>query len=206
MGNSPSNPIQELGIDDDDNERSWVTLGARVPELKIIDIQLSDTHISPSSEIEISVSIVNSASATDLPFNVAFYAGDDSEPFKIKTINGLSNDSIDISVIWEAEDNVDRIRVVIDPENVIVEVNKDNNQAEHSVEVVYETGFGWLDSPRENPLVWVFVFVSMIAISTVFFISRRTALEPIGGSLFDDDTFDDDYDEEDDEEEDDEWT
>ena len=78
----------------------------------------------------------------------------------------------------------------------IVEVNKDNDQAEHSVEVVYETGFGWLDSPRENPLVWIFVFVSMIAISTVFFISRKTALEPVGGSLFDDDSFDDDYDEE----------
>jgi hypothetical protein len=95
---------------------------------------------------------------------------------------------------------------------VIAEVDEDDNRAEHSIEVVYTSYMGWIDSPREQPLAWIFTIFSIIALSVVFTIARKTSLASDEASLFDElgydedgefdedafEEFDDDYDDDDD--------
>jgi hypothetical protein len=206
VGNSPSNPIQELVSIDDDHELGWVYLGAEVADLKLTSITLDDDHISPGSNVEVKVEVINNGGESSTPFSVAFYAGDSNKPFDSKSINSLEpGQSVELIVIWEAEAGVDRIRAVVDPENVVIEVNEDDNSAEHSVEVVYVSYFGWVDNVREQPLGWVFAGVGVIVVMTAFTISRRTALER-GSSMLDDDYYeDDDYEDMDEDDDDDDW-
>ena len=63
-----------------------------------------------------------------------------------------SGETIPVSATWEAREGIDRIRVVVDPDDVIVEVNDDDNTAEHGVEIVYVSYMGWFDSIKEQPL------------------------------------------------------
>jgi len=208
VGNSPSNPVQELVSIDNDHELGWVYLGAEVADLKLTSITLDDDHISPGSNVQITVEVVNNGGEASTPFSVAFYAGNSDKPFDTKSINSLEpGQAVELIVTWEAEEGYDRIRAVVDPENVVIEVNEEDNSAEHSVEVVYVSYFGWVDNVREQPLGWIFAGVGIIVVMTAFTISRRTALER-GSSLLDDEFYeDDDYeDSEDDEDwEDDEY-
>ncbi|MDP6010373.1 MAG: CARDB domain-containing protein, partial [Candidatus Poseidoniaceae archaeon] len=169
-------------------------------------ITLDDDHISPGSNVEVKVEVINNGGESSTPFSVAFYAGDSNKPFDSKSINSLEpGQSVELIVIWEAEAGVDRIRAVVDPENVVIEVNEDDNSAEHSVEVVYVSYFGWVDNVREQPLGWVFAGVGVIVVMTAFTISRRTALER-GSSMLDDDYYeDDDYEDMDEDDDDDDW-
>ena len=105
---------------------------------------------------------------------------------------------------WTAEE-VDRIRVVVDEENVVPEANDDDNEAEHGLEVAYAAGFGWRDSYRENPLAWLFSIVGLILISLVGTVAQRTAIDHGEGAFFDDEEEawgEEDFDEEDDDEDD----
>ena len=195
IGNSEANPISELPSMDGDNDLSWVKLGAEVTELAVIDIAIADDHISHGSKVSITATIHNYGGATGTSFSVAFYAGDNERAFHTSTLNGIdSSETITITAEWRADDSVERITVIVDPENVISEVDEDDNRAEHSVEVVYVSYMGWLDSPREQPLAWVFTILSIIVLSVVFTIARRTSLASDETSLFDELGYDEDGD------------
>lgn len=198
VGNSPANPIPELSSVDGDFELNWVRLGAQVAELSIVDLSVSDDHLSDGERVEITATIINTGGNTSTAFSVAFMAGPSERPFHTSTITGIDEgETITLTAVWESEEGIDRVRVIVDPENVIIEVNEDDNRAEHSVEVVYPALFGWLDSPREDPLVWIFMLFSVLIVSIVFAVAQRTSLNQREGSLFDDEEYeDDDFDDE----------
>jgi len=206
VGNSPSNPVQELVSLDDDHELGWVYLGAEVADLKLSSISVDDDHVSPGANVEIKVVIMNTGGEESPPFSVSFFAGGASKAFETRAINSLEpGQSVELTVMWEAESGYDRIRAIVDPENVVLEVNEDDNSAEHGIEVVYVSYFGWVDNVREKPLGWIFAAVGVMVIFTAVIISKRTALER-HSSLLDDEYYEDEeYGDEEDEEEDD-WS
>jgi hypothetical protein len=208
ISNSEASPIPELASDDDDFERQWVRLGSSGPELSIISITLSDDHIAPSTEIDIDAVIKNDGGATLSPFKVAFFAGDDDEPFASITIAGIEQgEEITVSTTWKAEE-VGRIRVEADYGNYIVEVNDNDNSAEHSVDVAYGKYLGWIDSPRENPLTWIFIIITLITLVVVVSVASKTSLDFSDGALQEDFGWEDEeedyeeYEDEDDEDDD----
>lgn len=209
VSNSEASPIPELAVDDTDFERQWVRLGAVGPELRVNSISLSDDHIAPGSSITIDAEVTNIGGSTPSMFKVAFYAGNDETPFETVGVAGIDGGEIvGVSTTWSAED-VDRIRVVVDYDNLIVEVNDDDNSAEHSIDIAYSEYFGWFDSPRENPLAWIFIFTSILVLIGVATVAARTTIDHGEGAFaeddedWDEDDFDDDV--EDDDEEDDDY-
>ena len=197
VSNSEASPIPELALDDTDFERQWVRLGSLGPELSIESISLSDDHVSPSTKVEIEVIILNKGGSTDSPFKVAFFAGDTEKPFETINIAGIgANERIIVSTIWKAEE-VDRVRVVVDYENFIVEVNDADNSAEHSIDVAYSKYFGWIDAPRENPLTWIFIILTLITLTVVISIASKTSLDFSDGALQEDYGWENEEDEED---------
>jgi hypothetical protein len=205
ISNSEASPIPELASDDDDFERQWVRLGSIGPELSIASISLSDDHIAPSAKVDVEAIIRNDGGSTPSPFKVAFFAGDSDEPFDTINIAGIEEqEEIIVSTVWEAEE-VDRIRVEVDYGNFIVEVNDDDNSAEHSVEVAYGKYLGWIDSPRENPLTWIFIIITLITLIVVVSVASKTSLDFSDGALQEDFGWEDeeeDYDEDEYEEDD----
>jgi hypothetical protein len=109
-------------------------------------------------------------------------------PFDSTTLNKIGADqTIPVSVYWNAEEGIDKIRVQVDPDDVIVEVNDDDNTAEHKVEVVYVSYMGWFDSIREQPLIWLFSIMSVIVLVGIGITANRTAISHSDDSLYDDD-------------------
>ena len=144
---------------------------------------------------------VGGSSETNASFKVSFYAGDEDKPFDEITLTGIdSGEIIEVTSTWKAT-SVDRLRVVVDRDNVIVEVNDDDNSAEHSVELAYPMYLGWFDSPRESPLVWIFVLTSILVLIGVATIAARTSIDHSEG-LFEEE---EDWEEEDDQEDEDEF-
>lgn len=196
ISNSEASPIPELAIDDDDFERQWVRLGSIGPELRVYSISLSDDHVAPSTKIDIESTIINTGGQISAPFKVAFFAGNDEQPFEVITISGIGeNEKISVSTTWSAQE-VDRIRIVVDYGNYIIEVNDDDNSAEHSVDVAYSKYLGWIDSPRENPLIWLFVIITLITLMVVVSVASRTSLDFSEGALQDDFGWEEEEDEE----------
>ena len=205
VSNSEASPVPELASDDTDFERQWVRLGAVGPELRVRNIVLSDDHIAPGSKIDIRADVFNAGGNTTAQFKVAFYAGSSDKPFEVVRVNGIDAGEIfSIYVEWESEE-VDRVRVVVDADNEIPEANDDDNSAEHAVTIAYGQYLGWFDSVREQPLAWLFAFLSILTLSIVFTVATKTSID-FGGGAFDDDESDwedDDEDDEDDEDDDD---
>ena len=205
VSNSEASPISEIAADDTDFERQWVRLGAVGPQLKIGSVQLSDDHVAPGQEIEITADVLNVGGETNFQFKVAFYAGDAIVPFDSVTLNNIdSNQKIPVSVKWNAKEGVDRIRVVVDPDDVIIEVNDDDNTAEHKVEIVYVSYMGWFDSIREQPLIWLFSILSIIVLVAIGITASRTAISNNDESLYNEEwEEEEDWEEDEDEEYDD---
>jgi hypothetical protein len=197
VSNSEASPIPELVMDDTNFDRQWVRLGSLGPELSVESISLSDDHVSPSTKVEIDAIILNKGGFTDSPFKVAFFSGDNEKPFETTTVAGIGEgERVIVSTIWEAEE-VDRVRVVVDYENFIVEVNDDDNSAEHSIDVAYSKYFGWIDAPRENPLTWIFIILTLITLTVVISVASKTSLDFSDGALQEDYGWEDDDEEED---------
>jgi hypothetical protein len=202
VSNSEASPVPELAANDTDFERQWIRLGAVGPELRVQSIDLSDDHVSPGASVEVSALVVNTGGDNDAPFKVSFYAGDEEKPFDEVTLSGIdSNEVIEVTTIWSAK-NVDRLRVVVDRDNLIIEVNDDDNSAEHSVEMAYPKYLGWFDSPRENPLAWIFIVTSIIVLIGVASIAARTSIDHSDGMFDEEEDWDE---EEEDDDEDDEY-
>jgi len=205
VSNSEASPIPELASDDSDFERQWVRLGSLGPELSIESISLSDDHVSPGTKVDIEVIILNKGGSTDSPFRVAFFSGDTQKPFETITVAGIGEDErLLLSTMWKAEE-VDRVRVIVDYENFIIEVNDNDNSAEHSIDVAYSKYFGWVDAPRENPLTWIFIILTLITLTVVISVASKTSLDFSDGALQEDYGWesDDEHEELDDLEEDD---
>ena len=201
VSNSEASPISEIAADDTDFERQWVRLGAVGPQLKIGSVQLSDDHVAPGQEIEITADVLNVGGETNFQFKVAFYAGDAIVPFDSVTLNNIdANQKIPVSVKWNAKEGVDRIRVEVDPDDVIVEVNDDDNTAEHKVEIVYVSYMGWFDSIREQPLIWLFSILSIIVLVAIGITANRTAISHSDESLFNEEWEEEDWEQDDEEE------
>jgi len=206
VSNSEASPIAEIAADDTDFERQWVRLGAKGPQLKIDSISLSDDHVAPGQEIEITAGILNVGGESNSQFSISFYAGKSIVPFDTVTLNKIGADElVPITATWSAKEGIDRIRVVVDPDNVIVEVNDDDNSAEHKVEVVYVSYMGWFDSIREQPLVWLFSVLSVIVLIGIGITANRTAISHNEGSLYDEEWEDDTDDDEEEEDDDDDY-
>ena len=197
ISNSEASPIPEFASVDTDFERQWVRLGATGPELTVIGLNLDDDHVSPGQKVKIEALVSNSGGSTSAQFRVAFYEGEATEPFDVSTLNSIqSGEILTVSTTWSARENIDRIRVVVDPDDLIIEVNNENNGAEHAVSVVYGSYLGWLDSPREQPLVWLFVIISLVTLVAIGVTASRTAVTFDEDHLMDDDwEEDDEYDE-----------
>ena len=206
VSNSEASPVAEIATDDTDFERQWVKLGSVGPQLKIQSITLSDDHVAPGQEVEITADILNSGGETNRQFKVAFYAGNEIVPFDSLTLNKIGEGQVlPVSVTWVAEEGVDRIRVKVDPDDVVVEVNDEDNSAEHRIEIVYVSYMGWFDSVREQPLVWIFSILSIIVLIGVGITANRTAISHNEGSLFEEEWEEDGEYEEDDYEDDDDY-
>jgi hypothetical protein len=189
VSNSEASPIPELASDDTDFERQWVRLGAVGPELRIRNIALSDDHIAPGSNVDIRADIFNAGGDTSAQFKVAFFAGSSEEPFAIERVMGINGGEIySVHVVWSSTE-VDRIRVVVDSDNEIPEANDNDNSAEHAVTIAYGQYFGWFDSVREQPLAWLFAFLSILTLSIVFTVATKTSID-FGEGAFDEDDAD----------------
>ena len=100
--------------------------------------------------MEITATVINNGGPTTSQFKVAFFAGDSEDPFDVKAIVGIEGgESVPVTVNWEVED-VDRVRVEVDYGNVLVEVNDNDNTAEHDINIAYGQYLGWLDSLVSN--------------------------------------------------------
>ncbi|MBM54153.1 MAG: hypothetical protein CMB36_03890 [Euryarchaeota archaeon] len=202
VSNSEASPIPELAFDDTDFERQWVRLGAVGPELRVKSITVSDDHVSPGTDIEITATVINNGGPTTSQFKVAFFAGDSDEPFDVKAIVGIEGgESVPVTVDWEVQ-NVDRVRVEVDYGNLLVEVNDNDNTAEHDINIAYSQYLGWLDSPREHPLAWIFAVSTVLILILVATVASRTAVDLGDGAFAEDDEIDwedddDDYDDDD---------
>ena len=189
VSNSEASPIPELASDDTDFERQWIRLGAVGAELRVKNIVMSDDHIAPGSTIDITATIYNAGGNTSSQFKVAFFAGNDEQPFETVRVNGIDEGEFyPVSVVWESED-VDRIRVVVDYEDEVPEANDDDNSAEHSVTIAYGQYLGWFDSVREQPLAWMFAVLSILTLAIVFTVATRTSID-YGEGAFDEDEAD----------------
>ena len=203
VSNSEASPIAEVAADDTDFERQWVRLGAVGAQLKIGSMELSDDHVAPGQEIEITAYVLNVGGEENAGFRVAFYAGESLVPFDTVSLNRIdANQEIPVSVKWEAKEGVDRIKVTVDPDNLIVEVNDEDNSAEHKVEIVYVSYMGWFDSIREQPLIWLFSILSIIVLVAIGITANRTAINHGEDSIYEDDWEEEEDWEDDDEEED----
>ena len=199
VSNSEASPIAEIAADDTDFERQWIRLGAVGPQLKISSITLSDDHVAPGQEVEITADVMNVGGETNFQFKVAFYAGDAIVPFETVTLNNIgANQNIPVSAKWNAKEGIERIRVVVDPDDVIVEVNDEDNSAEHKVEIVYVSYMGWFDSIREQPLIWLFSILSIIVLVAIGITANRTAITHGEDSIYEEEWEEEDEWEEDD--------
>ncbi len=208
VSNSEASPIPELAVDDTDFERQWIRLGAVGPELRVKSISLSDDHVAPGSNIIINAEVINIGGSTPASFKVAFFSGDDEKPFDTVGVAGIDGDEVvKVSTTWEVED-VDRVRVVVDydeisEKGVIIEVNDDDNSAEHSIDIAYSQYFGWFDSPRESPLAWIFIITSILVLFGVATVAARTSIDHSEGIFLDEEDWEDEEYEEDEEEDED---
>ena len=92
----------------------------------------------------------------------------------------------------EVAQNDHRIRVVVDPENTIPEVNEDSgdNSACTSLTIAYGRGLGWVVDVEQNPLLWLGIIVFLIVIAATLFVAIRSTPEDID-AILGDETYDD---------------
>jgi len=202
--NTESDPVRERADDDDDYNLAWVKLGATVAELMVKSITLEKDTLSEGSEVEISAIIANVGGQTESSFTVQFIA--EGEVFDSQRIAGLPSETeFPIKATWKAEKGVDRITILIDADNEVVEVDEDGNSMSIGVSVEYSWGMGWVDSWRQNPLTVIGVIIALILLPTIAVITWKTSLST-SSDLYDDELhYEDDEDDDWEDEDEDDW-
>jgi len=203
--NTESDPVRELDDLDTDLDLAWVRLGATVAELIVESVTLNQDTVSEGSEIEVVAIIANTGGVTESSFTVHFVAGD--EVIEEARITGLtSGGSHRITATWTASEGIDRITVIVDAENEVVEVDEEGNSMSAGVSVEYSWGLGWIDSWRQNPLTVIGIIFALILIPVIGTITWKTSLSG-SSSIYDEELMYEDEDEDDweDDDEDDGW-
>ena len=199
--NTESDPVRELEELDGDQELAWVRLGATVAELIVESVTLEQDIVSEGTEVEVVAMIANTGGVTESSFTVYFMAGD--EIIDEARITGLpSGGSHRITTTWTATEGIDRITVIVDAENEVVEVDEEGNSMSAGVSVEYSWGLGWVDSWRQNPLTVIGIIFALILIPIIATITWKTSLSG-STSIYDEELMYEDEDEDDWEDEDD---
>ncbi|MEE2811634.1 MAG: CARDB domain-containing protein [Candidatus Thermoplasmatota archaeon] len=173
--NTESDPVRERVEDDNDLDLAWVRLGATVPELIVQSVTLEEDIVSEGSEIKVVAIIANVGGVNASSFTVKFFAGD--KEITTERIAGLPEDTEHrIQTTWKAKKGVDRITVVVDADNEVVEVDEEGNSMSVSVSVEYSWGMGWIDSWRKNPLTVIGVVFAFILLPVIAVITWKTSL------------------------------
>ena len=132
-----------MAFDDTDFERQWVRLGAVGPELRVKSITVSDDHVSPGTDVEITATVINNGGPTT-SIQVAFFAGDSEDPFDVKAIVGIeAGESILSRSIGMLKTS---IVSVLKPTIMSWSGHDNDNTAEHDINIAYGQYLGWLDS------------------------------------------------------------
>ncbi|MDG1525335.1 MAG: CARDB domain-containing protein [Candidatus Thalassarchaeaceae archaeon] len=194
--NTESDPVREREDLDSDQNLAWVRLGATVAELIVKSVTLEQDILSEGTEIEITTIIANTGGVTESSFSVQFVT--DEKVIDTVRITGLpSGGEHRIISTWTATKGIDRITVIVDSENEIIEVDEEGNSMSAGVSVEYSWGLGWVDSWRQNPLTVIGVIFALILIPVIATITWKTSLSG-STSLYDDELLYED-------EEEDEW-
>jgi len=199
-GNSKSDPVREPVALDDDQELQWIRFGALGAQLTIERISADKERVADGADVKVTAWIANLGGDSTAGFVVAFYSGDSEEPFATQNLNGISDESIPITATWKAVEGVDRVRVVVDSNNEIVEVDETDNSASVGISVEYMYGMGWVENARQNMLAVIGIIIAMLVLPVVAFVSMKGALTG-RSELFEDDMLfedDEDYEDEDD--------
>jgi hypothetical protein len=203
--NTESDPVREHEDLDGDQDLAWVRLGATVAELIVKSVTLDQDTVSEGSEIEVTAMIANIGGVTESSFAVHFVTDDGM--IHSTRITGLpAGGEHRITTTWEASEGIDRITVIVDAENEVVEVDEDGNSMSAGISVEYSWGLGWVDTWRQNPLTVIGVIFALILLPFIGVITWKTSLSG-SISLYDDELleYDDDEEEEWEDDEDDGW-
>ena len=193
--NTESDPVREREDLDGDQDLAWVRLGATVAELIVKSVTLDQDTVSEGTEIEVTAIIANIGGVTESSFSVQFIV--DEKVIDTVRLTGLPSDGEHrITSTWTATEGIDRITVVVDAENEIVEVDEEGNSMSAGVSVEYSWGLGWVDSWRQNPLTVIGVIFALILLPVIATITWKTSLSG-STSLYDEELM---YEEEEEEE------
>ena len=97
--------------------------------------------------------LTNLGGPLNASFDVSFFAGDATEPFNTQRIDKIEEgDTIYIDAIWDAEEGIERIRVVVDSSDEIDEIDEQDNAISVGIDVAYGWGLSWIEQARQNPL------------------------------------------------------
>ena len=173
--NSESDPVREPTNLDNDLDLAWVTLGAdKSPELRAIRIDTNQERVSVGTDVELRVYLSNLGGPLNASFDVSFFAGDATEPFNTQRIDKIDEgDTIYIDAIWDAEEGIERIRVVVDSSDEIDEIDEQDNAISVGIDVAYGWGLGWIEQARQNPLTILLIVIALIVVPTVTYVSIR---------------------------------
>jgi len=203
--NTESDPVREREDLDDDQDLAWVRLGATVAELIVKSVTLDQDTVSEGTEVEVVAIIANTGGVTESSFSVQFVA--DEKVIDTGRITGLPSDGEHrITSTWTATEGIDRITVIVDAENEVVEVDEEGNSMSAGISVEYSWGLGWVDSWRQNPLTVIGVIFALILIPVIAIITWKTSLSG-STSLYDEELIYEDEDDDDweDDDDDDGW-
>ncbi|MEC7143017.1 MAG: CARDB domain-containing protein, partial [Candidatus Thermoplasmatota archaeon] len=204
--NSESDPVREPTNLDNDLDLAWVTLGAdKSPELRAIRIDTNQERVSVGTDVELRMYLTNLGGPLNASFDVSFFAGDATEPFNTQRIDKIEEgDTIYIDAIWDAEEGIERIRVVVDSSDEIDEIDEQDNAISVGIDVAYGWGLGWIEQARQNPLTILLIVIALIVVPTVTYVSIRQMNkgaidDDFVNLLFEDDQYEDDDEYDDDE-------
>jgi len=203
--NTESDPVRERDDLDGDQDLAWVRLGATVAELIVKSVTLNQDTVSEGTEIEVTAIIANTGGVTESSFSVQFVT--DEKVIDTVRITGLpSGGEHRITSTWTATEGVDRITVIVDADNEIVEVDEEGNSMSAGISVEYSWGLGWVDSWRQNPLTVIGIIFALVLIPVIGVITWKTSLSG-STSLYDEELLyeDEDDDDWDDDDDDDGW-
>jgi len=198
--NTESDPVRERDDLDNDQDLAWVRLGATVAELIVKSVSLSQDTVGEGAEVEIVAVIANIGGVTESSF--AVHVLTENGLVHSTRIIGLPADGeYRMTTTWTAEQGIDRVTVIVDADNEVVEVDEEGNSMSAGVSVDYSWGLGWVDTWRQNPLTVIGVLFALILLPVIGTITWKTSLSG-STSLYDEEMLYEEEDEDDWEEED----
>jgi len=147
------NATQEINLDNFphmENPEEWVIpIPIKFPDFQAGSMWVMEDEITPGDEVDVHMEVFNIGERDAENVEVSFYEGefDEDNPgdnlFGSTFIDDLPvDDSREVSVSWEASDPGDHDLVgMVDPENNIPEMDRDNNEIEETVTVLEEAEF-----------------------------------------------------------------